>query len=61
MTARNYQDGLTSDVNAFALGARLVNPRAEVMNYLLQEPDNYHEQNNACYEFSRFGADVALV
>lgn len=48
-------------VNAFALGARMVNPRVQVMNFLLTESDNYEEHNHACSEFSKFGADVALV
>lgn len=61
MTNSQFRKDLTYDVNAFALGARIVNPRIQVMNYLLTQQDDFNEQNRVCYEFSRFGADVAFV
>lgn len=61
MSSKLFRNDSTYDVNAFALGAQVVNPRVKVMNYLLQEPDDYREQNHACLEFTRFGADVAFV
>ena len=61
MTNSQFRRSLTYDVNAFALGARIVNPRAQVINCLLTHQDDFREQNRVCCEFSRFGADVAFV
>lgn len=60
MTSALYRNNLTYDVNAYGLGARIVNPRVEVMNYKLNHVNDIEEHLYACSEFAKFGADVAL-
>jgi basic membrane lipoprotein Med (substrate-binding protein (PBP1-ABC) superfamily) len=61
MTSSSFKKSVTCDVNAFAIGATIVNPRAKVINCRLQAPDDFEEQNAACRKFHDMGADVALV
>lgn len=60
MSSALFRDDLTYDVNAYGLGARIVNPRVEVINYRLKHVNDVEEHLYACAEFSKFGADVAL-
>lgn len=61
MTSSAFVKGPTCDLNAFAIGATIVNPRAEIINCVLRHADNFEEQNIACRRFTELGADVALV
>ena len=61
MTSCQFADGPTCDLNAFAIGATIVNPRAEIVNCVLRHPDDFEEQNMACRRFRDAGADVAFV
>ncbi len=61
MTSSSFAKGPTCDINAFAIGATIVNPRAEIINCVLRHTDDFEEQNIACRRFTESGADVALV
>lgn len=61
MSSSNLKNGPTCDINAFAVGATIVNPRIKILNCQLQSPDDFEEQNRACRRFRELGADVALV
>ncbi len=61
MTSLSFAKGPTCDLNAFSIGASIVNPRAEIINCVLRHADDFEEQNRACKRFTEAGADVALV
>jgi basic membrane protein A len=50
----------TYDMNAFALGARLVNPRSRVLDFRLKLVNNWDEHITARRKFAELGADVAF-
>ncbi|MDR2359837.1 MAG: BMP family ABC transporter substrate-binding protein [Oscillospiraceae bacterium] len=50
----------TYDLNAYALGARLINPRARILDYTMSEVNDWNEHIEARREFAAHGADVAF-
>lgn len=50
----------TYDMNAFALGARLVNPRSQVLDFRLKLVNDWNEHITARSKFAELGADVAF-
>jgi basic membrane protein A len=50
----------TYEVNAFALGARLINPRASVLDYTLKGINEWDEHIRARQAFAAEGADVVF-
>ncbi|MDR0937014.1 MAG: BMP family ABC transporter substrate-binding protein [Oscillospiraceae bacterium] len=50
----------TYDLNAFAVGARLVNPRSTVINIAMNEINNHREHNAARKRFADRGCDLAF-
>ncbi|MDR0818751.1 MAG: BMP family ABC transporter substrate-binding protein [Oscillospiraceae bacterium] len=60
MSAARSWDFSTYDVNAFALGARLINPRSEVLNYTMRGINDWAEHDLARAEFAANGADIAF-
>ncbi len=50
----------TYEVNAFALGARLINPRVRVLDYTLKEINEWDEHEKARRAFASVGADVVF-
>ncbi|NMA36723.1 MAG: BMP family ABC transporter substrate-binding protein [Papillibacter sp.] len=50
----------TYEINAFALGARLINPRASALDYTLKSINSWEEHTKARHEFALNGADVVF-
>ena len=50
----------TYEINAFALGARLVNPRASTLDYTLKAVNSWKEHDKARQDFASTGADVVF-
>ena len=61
MNTSVFENPSTYDINAFALGARLVNPKAMVMDYTLRGVNDWGEHDHAMREFAGCGADIAFV
>ncbi len=59
MSSSLFRNSLYYDVNAFALGAQIVNPRVQVMEYRLTKEKDFEEYAYAVSEFAKWGADVA--
>ena len=61
MTAIRIQRDVTSPINAFVLGARMVNPRVRIVNYRMGKTDLQEEDFiRARAEMARHGCDIAL-
>lgn len=50
----------TYDLNAFAIGAKMINPRIKVLDYSLQKINDWEELDGARVAFAKNGADVAF-
>jgi len=61
MNTSAFENPSHYDINAFALGARLVNPKAMVMDYTLRGVNDWKEHDHAMSEFAACGADIAFV
>lgn len=61
MNTSAFENPSRYDINAFALGARLVNPKAMVMDYTLRGVNDWAEHDHAMKEFAGCGADIAFV
>lgn len=48
------------EINAFSLGAKLINPKAQVLQYVLTGVNNFRDHDTACALFAKNGADVAF-
>lgn len=48
------------EIDAFALGAKLINPRAKVLQYVLTGVNKFKDHDVACKLFADNGADVAF-
>ncbi|MDR2530316.1 MAG: BMP family ABC transporter substrate-binding protein [Oscillospiraceae bacterium] len=59
-SAKVFSKRTVYDINAFALGARLINPRSEVLGYTMSRINDWAEHDLARAEFARHGADVAF-
>ena len=51
----------TYAINGFAFGAKLINPRAKILQYVLKDVDKFKDYDEACRVFAENGADVAFV
>mgnify|MGYP004524838077 FL=1 len=62
MDVMGFSEGRNTcyEANAFALGARLTNPKAIVLDYRLQRVNDWSEHDHARTEFAACGADVAF-
>lgn len=61
MNTSAFENPSRYDINAFALGARLVNPKAIVLDYTLRGVNDWNEHDHAMKEFAGCGADIAFV
>ena len=61
MDAVLFGYGPTYPINGFALGAKLINPRAKILQYVLKDVNDFREHDIACRAFAENGADVAFV
>ncbi|MDR2606346.1 MAG: BMP family ABC transporter substrate-binding protein, partial [Oscillospiraceae bacterium] len=59
-SAKTWDTKTTYDLNAFALGARIINPRAVILDYAMSGVNNWGEHDLARAEFGANGADVAF-
>jgi basic membrane lipoprotein Med (substrate-binding protein (PBP1-ABC) superfamily) len=50
----------TYELNAFAIGARMINPRTQVFDFAMTGVNDWKEHDKARYEFARHGADIAF-
>lgn len=55
-----YEEKTTYEINAYALGARLVNPRAATVGYTLRGINEWGEHDRARLVMAQAGADVAF-
>lgn len=61
MSTTMFQQGTTSNVNAYALGARLVNPTVSIVNVELYRPTlSGHDFTKARHILAQKNADIAL-
>lgn len=60
MSASKLQLSPTYDLNAFAIGAKMINPRTKVLDYSLQGINDWEELERARAAFAENGADVAF-
>lgn len=60
MSASTFLRSPTYDLNAFAIGARLINPRSTVLDYSLQGINDWEELDRARKAFAENGADIAF-
>jgi len=61
MTTRRIESDVTSQLNAFTLGARMVNPRVHVINYRMARTDLPESDFvRARSEMAQHGCDIAL-
>lgn len=61
MSTTMFQGGGTSNINAFALGARLVNPTVSVLHVEQSRPDaSEHDHMDARYLMAQKNVDIAL-
>ena len=54
------EDRTTYEINAYALGARLINPRARTVGYTLRGINRWNEHDKARRAMAEHGADVAF-
>jgi len=59
-SAKTWDTVTTYDINAFALGARLINPRSTILDYAMSGVNNWSEHDTARAEFGKNGADIAF-
>lgn len=50
----------TYELNAFAIGARMINPRSQIFDYAMTAINDWSEHDKARYEFAKNGADIAF-
>ena len=61
MTIIRIQQNVTNQINAFTLGARLVNPRVRIVNYRMSRTElTESDFIQARYEMAKRGCDIAL-
>ncbi len=60
MSVSNHILSPTYDLNAFSIGARLINPRVKVFDYVMKGVNDWNEHDQARYEFASRGADIAF-
>jgi hypothetical protein len=59
-SAQTWSISPTYDINAFALGARLINPRFRVLDYAMRKVNDWQEHEQAKGAFASGGADIAF-
>jgi basic membrane lipoprotein Med (substrate-binding protein (PBP1-ABC) superfamily) len=59
-SAPTWSSAPTYDLNAYALGARLINPRARILDYTMSGVNDWSEHVDARREFAAHGADIAF-
>lgn len=60
MSASKLQLSPTYDLNSFAIGAKMINPRIKVLDYSLNAINNWDELDAARVAFYENGADIAF-
>jgi len=60
MSTASFRHSPTYDINAFALGAKLINPRAKVLEFRLKGINDWQEHTDGRKYFAENGSDMAF-